>query len=183
MRLYLRLFLSFAYIGAFTFGGGYSMLPMFQRVLVEKNGWLTKDEMTELFSISQCLPGLIATNSAVFVGHKQKGALGGVSAALGVVFPSVVIITLLAAFFANFADIPIVQRAFVGVRVCVSVLIINAVIKLWGNAIADRIAIIIFAAVLLVSVFTNLPVAVLIAAAGLCGIAISALRKRKGGAV
>ena len=178
--MHLKLFLSFAYIGAFTFGGGYSMLPMFQRELVEKNGWLTAAEMTEFFSISQCLPGVIAVNTSVFVGYRQKGVTGGIAAALGVASPSVIIILIIAAFITSFADMPLVQNAFAGLRVCVSVLILNTVIKLWKQAIADRLAILIFAAVFLFSVFSSLPAAIMIVAAGAAGIAISALRKAGG---
>jgi len=179
MRMLFQLFLSFAYIGAFTFGGGYAMLPMFKRVLVEKHGWLTDLEMTDFFSISQCLPGVIAINSAVFVGHRQKGAAGSIVSALGVAFPSVVIIIILAAFISNFAEYPAVQSAFVGIRVCVSVLILDTVVKLWKQAIVDKLAIAIFAVVFLVSVFTNVPFAALVVASGACGIAISKLRSRK----
>ena len=175
--MYIKLFLSFAYIGAFTFGGGYSMLPMFQRVLVEKNDWLTESEMTDLFSISQCLPGIIAANTAIFVGYKYKGVPGGLVAALGVALPSMAVIMLIATFLTSFSDIPAVQNAFVGLRVCVSVLIINAVFRLRKHAIVDMASIAIFLAVFLLSVFTNLHVALLVTAAGLCGIAISSLKK------
>jgi len=178
--MYLKLLLSFSYIGAFTFGGGYSMLPMFQRVLVEKNKWVTEDEVTDLFSISQCLPGIIAANTAVFVGYKVKGIIGGIVAALGVVLPSLVIIMLIAAFISNFADIEIVQKAFIGLRICVSVLIINAVYKLSKHAIVDWAAALIFVAVFVISVFFNVHVAFLILAAGICGIAISLIRKNIG---
>jgi len=170
------------YIGAFTFGGGYSMLPMFKRELVEKNGWLSDNEMTDIFSVGQCLPGVIAINTSVFVGYRQKGVPGSIVAALGVSFPSVVIILIIAAFISNFADIPVVQSAFAGIRVCVSVLILNTVIKLWKQAIADKLAIVIFSVVFLISVFTNVQVAILVVAAGAAGIAISALRRRKRGA-
>jgi len=184
MLVYLKLFLTFAYIGAFTFGGGYSMLPMFQRELVQKKGWLEEGEMADLFSIGQCLPGVIAINTAVFAGHKQKGFRGCLAAAFGVAFPSVVFILILAAFISNFADFPVVQSAFAGLRVCVSVFIINTVIKLWKAAIADKLAIVIFVAVFIVSILTSIPVAILVVAAGAAGLAISALRKRtpQGGA-
>ena len=175
--MYIKLFLSFAYIGAFTFGGGYAMLPMFQRELVEKNKWLTESEMTDLFSISQCLPGIIAVNTAIFVGHKHKRIPGGIVAALGVIAPSLLVISLIAAFLSNFAEYPAVQKAFTGLRVCVSVLIINAVFKLRKHALVDFPSIIIFIAVFALSVFTSLHVAVFVAAAGICGIAISMLRK------
>jgi len=173
----LKLFLSFAYIGAFTFGGGYAMLPMFKRVLAEKNKWLEDTEITDLFSISQCLPGLLASNTAVFVGYKQKGVSGSIVSVIGVALPSVVFILILAALITNISDYPVVQRAFVGLRVCVSVLIVNAVTKLWKNAVVDKPAILIFIIVFLVAVFTNLPVAILIVIAGCSGIAITNLRK------
>jgi len=175
----LKLFLSFAYIGTFTFGGGYAMMPMFQRILVSKHGWLTETEMIELFSVSQCLPGVISSNTAVFVGYKQKGTLGSIAAVLGIAFPSVVLIILIASLLTNFIDHPIAVRAFMGLRVCVSVLILNTVIKLWKNAIADKIAIIIFVVVFLAAVLISLPVAILVIAAGFSGIVISEYRKRK----
>ena len=176
--MYRKLFLTFAYIGAFTFGGGYSMLPMFQRELVEKNGWVTEEEITDFFSICQCLPGIIAANTAVFVGYKHKGVLGGIVAALGVATPSIVVILIIAAFLTYFADIPTVQRAFVGIRVCVSVLIVNAVIKLRKHSIVDLPSVLIFLVVFLLSVLTNLHIALLVAAAGVSGIVISSIRKR-----
>ena len=176
--MYFKLLLSFAYIGAFTFGGGYSMLPMFQRELVDKNKWLTYEELTDIFSVSQCLPGIIAANTAVFVGYKQKGVLGGIVSALGVALPSIIVILIIASFLTNFVDIPIVQKAFTGLRVCVSVLIINAVLKLRKNSIVDIPAALIFIAVFLLAVYKVLPVALLVAIAGVFGIAISMLRKR-----
>ena len=176
--MYLKLLLSFSYIGAFTFGGGYAMLPMFQRVLVERNKWLTDEEMADLFSIGQCLPGIIAANTAVFVGHKQKGVAGGIVAALGVVLPSLVVIMLIAAFLSNFADIPAVQNAFTGLRVCVSVLIINVVIKLRKHSIVDLTSALIFSAVFVISAFMLLPVAAIVALAGACGVVVSLLREK-----
>jgi len=176
--MYLKLLLSFSYIGMFTFGGGYAMLPMFQRELVEKNKWLTIEEMTDLFSISQCLPGIIAANTAIFVGYKHKGIPGGIVAAFGVVLPSLIVIMIIAAFISNFADYPVAQKAFFGLRVCVSVFIINAVFKLRKYALLDLPAVLIFIAVFLLSLFTPLPVAALVASAGVCGIIISLIRNR-----
>jgi len=176
--MYLKLLLSFAYIGAFTFGGGYSMLPMFQRELVDKNKWLTVEELTDIFSISQCLPGIIAANTAIFVGYKHKGVLGGIVSALGVALPSIFVILIIASFLTNFVDIPVVQSAFTGLRVCVSVLIINAVLKLRKNSIIDLPSVFIFLAVFILALFKVLPVAVLVAAAGVFGVAISLLRRR-----
>ena len=179
MKMLIKLFVAFAYIGAFTFGGGYAMLPMFRRVLVEKNGWLTDVEITDYFSVGQCLPGIIAVNTAVFAGYKQKKAPGSIAAALGAVFPSLVIIMILAAFITNFADYPMVGHAFSGIRVCVCVLIINAVVGLWKKAVVDKTALVIFCAVFIISMLTSLPVAILVIAAGLGGIAISSLRSKE----
>jgi len=154
------------------------MLPMFQRDLVEKKGWLTETEMTDFFSVSQCLPGIIAVNTSVFVGHKQSGHRGGIAAAIGMVFPSVAIILIIAAFITRFSDVPAVQHAFAGIRICVCVLIVNTVAKLWKSAIIDKVSLAIYAAVFAVSVFTAFPVAVLIVAAGIVGIGVMALRRR-----
>jgi chromate transporter len=178
MKKFFNIFLIFARIGAFTFGGGYSMLPMFRRDLVEKYGWLTDAEMADYFSVSQCLPGIIAVNTSIFLGHKRGGRAGGIAAALGMVTPSIIIILIIAAFITRFSDIPAVQHAFAGIRACVCVLIINTVIKLWKNAVIDKLSLAIFAAVFAVSVFTSFPVAILVVAAGVIGVGYKALRRR-----
>ena len=97
MKLYLELFWAFFQIGALTFGGGYAMLPMIQKEIVEKHNWATDDEIIDYFAIGQLTPGVIAVNTATFVGYKTKGTLGGIIATLGVVTPSVMIITIIAA--------------------------------------------------------------------------------------
>ena len=97
MNLYCDLFWTFSKIGVCTFGGGYAMLPILQREVVEKKGWATEEELTDYFAIGQCTPGIIAVNTATFVGHKYRGVSGGVVATLGLVFPSLIIITLIAA--------------------------------------------------------------------------------------
>ena len=166
----LELFFTFAKVGAMTFGGGYAMLPILQREIVRNKGWATEEELTDYFAIGQCTPGVIAVNTATFVGQKQKGVAGGIVATLGVVFPSVVILTILAAFLRNFADLPAVKNAFGGIRVCVCVLILNAVVKLWKKTVVDKATLVIFLLVFLGAVFTDLsPVifVLLAAAAGL----------------
>ena len=124
MKEIIQLFLAFAKIGAVTFGGGYAMLPILQRDIVNKYGWATDDELMDYFAIGQCTPGVIAVNTATFIGYKRKGIAGGIFATLGVVFPSVVIISIIAAFVKNYADIEAVKYAFNGIRVCVCVLIV-----------------------------------------------------------
>ena len=127
MKELWKMFFAFARIGGLTFGGGYAMLPMLQKEVVEKNGWATEEELMDYYAIGQCTPGVIAVNTATFVGQKYRGTLGAIFATLGVVFPSMVIITLIAAFISNFAHLAVVQNAFAGVRVCVCVLIFLAV--------------------------------------------------------
>ena len=139
-----RLFITFAVVGVTTFGGGYAMLPALQREVVEKRRWATDEEVMDWYAIGQCTPGVIAVNTATFVGQKQAGVLGGIFATLGVVFPSLVIITIIAAFIQNFAHLPAVQSAFAGIRVCVCVLILNAVVKLWKKSVVDWKTLLIF---------------------------------------
>lgn len=125
-----KLFSAFMRIGAFTFGGGYAMLPMLERECVEKTGWVTHDELLDYFAIGQCTPGVIAVNTATFVGKKKRGFAGALTATCGVVLPSFLIICLLTALLANFAEITWVRYALRGIRVAVGVLILNTVIKL-----------------------------------------------------
>ena len=178
MGLPLKLFLTFALIGATNIGGGIAMIPMFRREIVEKRAWLTEDEIADVFSVTQCLPGIIATNVAVLVGYKQAGVRGAIAAAIGMIAPSVALILIIASFIFQFSDIPVVAHAFAGLRVCVSVLILTAVIRLRKQASADKLSIAIFAAVFMAVMLTNLPIAILVIAAGLIGISISAVRKR-----
>ena len=164
------LFWTFAKMGAVTFGGGYAMLPILQREVSEKRGWATEEELMDYYAVGQCTPGIIAVNVATFIGQKLRGISGGIVATLGIVFPSLVIISVLAGLIQNFADIPVVINAFAGIQVCVCVLIFNAVRKLLKKAIVDKATAVIFVAVLLGSVLLNIsPVwfVVLAAAAGI----------------
>ena len=155
MNLYFDLFWTFAKIGVCTFGGGYAMLPILQRELVEKRNWTTEGELSDYFAIGQCTPGIIAVNTATFVGHKLRGALGGVAATLGLVFPCLVIIMLIAAFLQNFAELPVVVHAFNGVRACVCALILSSVLKLRKSTVVDVPTVIIFVVVAVLAVVGN----------------------------
>ena len=148
----LDLFWTFAKVGVMTFGGGYAMLPILQREVVEKKGWATEDELADYFAIGQCTPGIIAVNTATFVGQKNGGIPGGILATLGVVFPSLVIITLLASVIQTFAELAVVKHAFAGIRICVCVLIFNAVLKLGRKAVVDKPAAVIAVLVTLLAV-------------------------------
>ncbi len=172
MGEYLDLFFTFARIGGLTFGGGYAMLPMLQKEVVEKRGWATEEELMDYYAIGQCTPGVIAVNTATFIGYKNRGILGGVVATLGVVAPSLVIIISIAAFIRNFAELEIVKNAFAGVRVCVCVLIFNAVKKLLKSSVVDKVTLVLFILVALLSVFTDLSPIILVLFAGFSGILV-----------
>ena len=156
MNILLDLFLTFAKVGVMTFGGGYAMLPILQREVVENKGWATEEELMDYFAIGQCTPGIIAVNTATFIGYKYKGIWGGICATLGVVFPSLVIISLLAAFLSNFADIPAVQHALAGVNACVVALIASSVIKLGKSTLKNKASRCIFAVVLVLAVLGSM---------------------------
>ena len=179
MKEYLDMFLTFARIGGLTFGGGYAMLPMLQKEVVENKKWATNEEIMDYYAIGQCLPGMIAVNTAAFIGQKMRGTKGGYACAMGVVFPSFVIIAVIAAFISGFADLAVVRNAFAGIRVCVCVLIYNAVLKLWKKAIIDWKALVIFAAVFLASTFTDLSPILFVILAGAAGILIQTLGVKK----
>ncbi len=177
MKELLTMFITFAKIGTMTFGGGYAMLPILQRELVEKKGWTTDEELTDYFAIGQCTPGVIAVNTATFIGYKKRGIPGSIFATLGICFPAMVIITIIAAFVQNFAELDVVKNAFAGVRVCVCVLILNSVIKLWKSAVKDKTGMIIFGIVFIIAVFLDIPTALVVLAAGLTGYIIKRIRR------
>ena len=166
------LFWTFAKIGVMTFGGGIAMLPILQREIVEKRNWATEDELMDYYAIGQCTPGVIAVNTATFIGNKHKGVFGGIFATFGVVFPSLVIITAIAAFLRNFADLEVVQNAFAGIRACVCVLVLNAVIKLWKKSVVDKPTLLIFCAVFLGSLLTAWTPVIFVALAAAAGILV-----------
>lgn len=152
MNIHLNLFFTFAKVGVCTFGGGYAMLPILQREVVENKGWATEDDLADYYAVGQCTPGVIAVNTATFVGTKQAGIGGGIIASLGVVFPSAVIILIIAAFLQNFMHIAWVGHAFAGIRAGVVALILSSVVKLFKSAVKDVATGIIYAVVLALSV-------------------------------
>lgn len=149
MKQYLNLFFTFAKIGVCTFGGGYAMLPILQRELVDNKGWATEEELADYYAVGQCTPGVIAVNTATFVGYNRLGWLGGVVATLGVVFPCLVIIMAIAAFLSNFMHLDVVVHAFNGVRAGVVALILSSVLKLLNTSLVDWKTRLIYVVVLL----------------------------------
>ena len=179
MGIFGELFITFAKVGVMTFGGGYAMLPILEREVVQNKHWVTSEEVMDYFAVGQCTPGVIAVNTATFVGYKLKGNLGGIFATLGVVFPSLLIIMTIAGILENFADLPVVQNAFAGIRVCVCVLILNAVVKLWKKSVVDWKTFLVFLLVFAGSVFLNISPVLYVLAAAVAGVVIRELEARK----
>lgn len=149
MKPYVSLFFTFAKIGLCTFGGGYAMLPILQRELVDNKGWATEEELADYYAVGQCTPGVIAVNTATFVGYNRMGWLGGTVATLGVVFPCLVIIMAIAAFLSNFMHLDVVVHAFNGVRAGVVALIFSSILKLLKTSLVDWKTRLIYVVVLL----------------------------------
>lgn len=179
MKIFLDLFLVFARIGGFTFGGGYAMLPMLEKEVVEKKKWATQDELLDYFAIGQCTPGVIAVNTATFIGYKLKGILGAIFATLGVISPSIVIVSIIAAFISNFQEYEVVQWAFAGIRAAVVALIVSAVLKLSKKSIMDVVTVVIFLLTAGLSFFTDISPVIFVIVAGVCGLAINIVKAKR----
>ena len=177
--IYLYLFIEFFKTGLFSIGGGYAMLSLIQREVVDNNKWATEEEVLDYFAVAQCTPGVIAVNTATFVGYKQKGVLGAIAATFGVVLPSLIIISVIAAALQNFMEYAIVGHILAGIRVAVAVLIINAVITMGKKAIADKLCVALAILAFIVSVvFSSVSPVFIVLAAALVGLATM----KKGGA-
>ena len=179
MKKYWELFITFAKMGVLTFGGGMAMLPILQREVVENKHWADEEELSDYFAIGQCTPGIIAVNTATFIGQKLYGTIGGILATLGVVFPSLVIISLLAGLINNFADLAWVQNAFAGIQVCVCVLIFNAVVKLLKKSVVDKRTLVIFLLVLAGGCLLDVSPVVFVLLSALAGIVLKQLEVKK----
>lgn len=180
MKEILDMFWTFARMGAVTFGGGYAMLPIIQREVVEKRGWATEEEVMDYYAIGQCTPGVIAVNTSTFIGYKRAGVIGGIAATLGFVAPSLVIITIIAACLQNFAEIAMVQHALNGIRACVCALVLDAVVKLGKKSIIDPWCVVIAVVVLGLSLFTNVSPVIVVLFAGAVGIVLKTIQRKEG---
>jgi chromate transporter len=177
----IQIFLSFAKVGALTFGGGYAMLPLLQREAVERRGWLKDSDIGDYYALSQCSPGLIAVNMAVYIGYPLRGWPGALAAALGVIAPSVLVILLLAVLLQNFAQAELVGRAFSAIRAAVAALVIQSVYRLYKSGVVDKPTLVIFGAALALGLLNIVNPVLVIVASALAGLAVQALRKRKTG--
>ena len=179
MKELLELYGAFFRIGLFTFGGGYAMLPMLQREVVNKYRWATDEELLDCYAIGQCTPGVLAVNTATYVGYRRRGVAGGIVATLGVISPSLIIITLVAMALSPFMSNPYVMRAFAGIRVAVTALIAASVVKLAKKSVKDIPGIVLcVAAFIIVALLGASPIWVTLGAA-LCGFILGRVRERK----
>ncbi len=183
MKELLELYLAFLKIGAVNFGGGYAMLPLLERDLVQDRGWTTTQDLTDYFAIGQCTPGLIALNVSTFIGSRRKGIPGAIAATVGFVTIPIVIILIIATFLQGFADYPVVQNAFAGIRVCVCVLIVQAVLRLWNKSVVDKTTLILYLGVFLMTALSGvlplaIPAAVLVIISGMLGVIIGGFRDK-----
>lgn len=166
MKELWTLYYSFLKIGAFMFGGGYSMLPLLNRELVDRRGWTNEEELLDYFTIAQCTPGVIAINTATFIGHKRRGLLGGAVATLGVITAPVLVVLVIAAVLMQFWSQPLVQAAFRGVRVATAALIAAAVVRLVKSGVKGWLGIVLCVLAFIgVAVFGGSPVLVIVCAA------------------
>ncbi|MBR3227705.1 MAG: chromate transporter [Erysipelotrichaceae bacterium] len=166
------LYLSFFRIGLFTFGGGLAMIPMLQREIVDRHHWCSEEEIMNYYAVGQCTPGIIAVNTATFVGNKYRGVPGAIVTTLGVITPSLIIITIIAAFLRNFADLPVVQKALKGLGAGVCAIIIPAIFKLAKGSLTSAVSVILAIISFAVAQFTDIPIYVIV----LVGIAAGVLQ-------
>ena len=164
------LFWTFFKIGLFTFGGGYAMIPFIHRYAVEKYKWITDEEFLDIIAIAESTPGPIAINSATYIGHKVKGIKGSFFATLGVVIPSMIIITLIAMFFIQFKENVYVEYAFKGIRIGVSILILNAAIRMYKKLDKTILSFLLILVGFALILFEILPVILVIVIGGAIGI-------------
>lgn len=179
MKELFDLFFTFSKIGALTFGGGYAMLPIIQREIIEGKNWATEEEVLDYYAVGQCTPGVIAVNTATFIGYKIRGVIGAIFATLGLVFPSLVIIMVIASFLQSFSSLVIVQSAFAGIRIAVVALIIDTVVKLFKSSVKDTLGIFICLIAFLLSAFLKISPVYIVIAAALLGLITKAKRGEK----
>ncbi|MBO4214598.1 MAG: chromate transporter [Lachnospiraceae bacterium] len=178
MKELIDLYVSFFKVGILTFGGGMAMLPMLTSELVEKRKWVTEEEILDYFAIGQCTPGIIAVNTATFVGYKRRKALGGLMTTLGVISPSIIIITIVAAFLGNISDNPYVQKALWGIRVAACALILEGILKIGRKGIKDAFGVIIFLLAFLAVLFLGVKSVIIVIIAIIVGIAYGIIRAK-----
>ncbi|MCR4842060.1 MAG: chromate transporter [Eubacterium sp.] len=170
MKELLELYTVFFRVGIMMFGGGYAMLPLLRREMVEKKGYVTEEEILEYYAIGQCTPGIIAVNTATFIGYKQKRTVGAVVALLGLVTPAVIIICIVAGILKNFAENPIVEHAFAGIRIAVVALIVKATVDFFRTGVKGAGAFVLFSLTFIASAFFGVSPVIIVLCCGVIGV-------------
>lgn len=179
LKLCLQLFLTFFKIGAFTFGGGYAMIPLIQRETAEKRDWVTRQDILDIIAVAESTPGPIAINSATFVGYQTAGVFGAFCTTFGVVLPSFIIIYIIASFLRNFYEITAVKYAFFGIRAGVLALMLNSVIKMSRQVPKNTFSYIVAALAFIMVAFLKISVLAVIILSGIAGILLTLTKKDK----
>ncbi len=166
---YRSLFSVFFKIGLFTFGGGYAMLPLMERELVTKHHWVHEKDIMDVFAVAQSFPGPIAVNAATFTGFRLAGRRGAVASTLGCVLPSFLVISIIAAGFSQFQDLPVVQHVFLGIRAAVTAQIFLAALKMGKKALVDWVSLTLMLLTIVLILFLDLHPILTVIGGGLAG--------------
>lgn len=176
MKEYFELYWAFFRIGGLTFGGGLSMLPMLKYELVEKKNWVSEEQLLDCYAVGQCTPGIIAVNTATYVGYLKKGLAGAIWGTAGMISPSILIITVLCSFLNNFIDNVWVQHALMGIRGVVCALMLNTVISLAKKSLVSPLCVVIGMIAMALAMFTDIPTVLIVVVAAVTGILYEKVR-------
>jgi chromate transporter len=180
MKTLLELYWIFFKVGLFTFGGGYTMLPILQKEFVEKKKWLDTENIIDYYTLSQCTPGIIAVNVSTYIGFKKKSYLGGIFSALGVITPSIIIISIIATILTNFLHIEAIGHAFAGIRVAVAALVIVTILDMYKKSVIDWLCIILYIASFILSVLTSISPVFIVLGSAITGLVLGTrMQERK----
>ncbi len=173
----LTLFFTFAKIGSITFGGGLTMLPLLTREIVEKRKWATEEQLLDYYAVGQCTPGIIAVNTATFIGYYQAGVLGGIIATVGMVTPSIIIIVAVAALLQQFMEYQIVASALMGIRAVVCALLSHTVITLARKSLVDVVTVVLFILGLILCFVFDITPIIIVIVGGVLGVMIGKIKE------
>lgn len=175
----IELYISFFKVGLFTFGGGYAMLPIIEREVVKNKKWVSYDEILDYYAVSQTTPGVIMVNTSTFVGYGQRGVVGAIVATLGVISPSLIIISLIASLIENFADLPLVKSALKGISAGICAIMVSSIVKLSKSAIKSSLSVVLAIIGFSIAYFTNISIIYAIIFAIIVSILINLKKENK----
>ena len=179
LKRFFDLYFTFVKIGTFTIGGGLAMMPMMQKELIDKKHWMTEEDLIDYYAVGQSTPGMIAVNVSTFVGYNQLGILGGIVATLGMVSPSIIIITILAGLINSIDEYPMVQKALRGINVAVAALFTSVIVKFVKKTIKKPLHVLLMLISFTLVYFFKVQSFWIILAAILCGVVITSVNIRK----